>query len=564
MVALDRLQSVLLCTFVWRSGSPAKLVALLPYIGCCRRDTKRPETEQDEALDSKQADDLGATSSRSETYGLHLLYLPVAEDMLELRLPSLPSVTPAQLGAVEVFVERLALPHPPLVADRGPSGKKVASDYGAEEASRSPDTEVPLGGSLRLQATLQSPAGWQRNPALEVVAEHALIVDPPSPPCSSAAFSSFLPSSAVAYGSVGDYFDVRKIRNPALQRYYHLLVYRHYRPAPRPPPAVGDVDRGGFHRVEEAEGPELHQHVLPQLWSRLSVVEPLFKFRADPGDFQGGASSGSPPTERSANKDCDALLKVAYPLSTAPEAQLTVRRQKEMHKKLLLGEVVRKQQQLQLDNIKVSGGDSDVDEDAREPGQEPEQDDGAREEREREERIAALKRLHVGSVNPVRDFQRLLEVKETDLTEAAIQEMIDVIWRFLRSISDTQGAAEDSIENVRSQQLLRKALVCVQTLREGCSKELEGAKFNDFLRDLKVARAKEKQPQRAVSLLWGMLKENEVGLITRAEDPGVAVQVSERLGVYDEGEEDSDAEPLREERAPTSDAALADLLNLVE
>ncbi|PHJ16381.1 ku70 ku80 beta-barrel domain-containing protein [Cystoisospora suis] len=565
VVALDRLQSVLLCSFVWRSGNPAKLVALLPYIGSCPRRTTVTKAEQHHGVIAKETDEPRGADRRLVTYGLHLVYLPVAEDMLELRLPSLPSVTPAQLSAVETVVDKLVLPNPPPHVDHNCSLKSNLSSN--HEDNKQAPRFAGLGSSLLegqgLQATVQSPAGWQRNPALEVVAERAICIDSPSPPCSSRTFSSFLPDSIAAYGSASDFFDVRKICNPALQRYYHLLVYRHYRPAPRPPAAAGDGRGGEFQQTSEAEPPEVHRQILPRLWSRSSVGESLFGFEAERG-ASGKVVSGGLHTERPTDEDCDAALKAAYPLSTAPENQLTVRRQKEAQKKLLFGEVVRKQQQLQLHDIKVSGGDFDVEEDDRRGEQELRDNDAAQEEREREERITALKRLHVGSVNPIRDFRRLLEVKETDLTESAIQEMIDVIWRFLRSVSDVHGSAQESIENVRSQQLLRKAVACVETLREGCSKELEGGKFNEFLRELKAARSKGEYPRDAVSSLWDMLKRNGVGLITNVEDPGVGIQAAERLRVYDDDEHHSHTGSPQEEKARTTDPALADLLDLVE
>ncbi|PFH34214.1 Ku70/Ku80 beta-barrel domain-containing protein [Besnoitia besnoiti] len=601
VLALERLDSVLLCSFVWRSGYPARLVALLPHIGA-RGSTPDPHNKSridSDAVKRKQEEgggDRGGDGEEGWRYGLHLIYLPVAEDMLELRLPPLPSVTPNQLRAVEDLVESLTLPGAaPLRLGTDGEGDAVSSKAD-REVSQPEDSKDLLDeerkeaeASLRaLQPPASSPAGWQTNPAMDIAADPVSHVKSPSPPCSSSVFSSFLPEGIANFASEETSLALHKIHNPALQRYYQLLVYRHYNP-PSPPASVGD-DGGNAeqerHVDRSGDAADVHTRILPSLWSRLSPVEQLFThkppgmFKEDAGETQEAYSEEKAPL--------DADLAKAFPLATSPEAQRAMLRHKREQRKLLFGEVIKKQKQLHLHDVRVTGEEASASERhdaaaqdsqrAKERREEQERLERAVEEKEREEKIEALNALHVNSVNPVRDFQRLLEVKETDLTERAIQEMTDMIWRFLRAAAGPQRTSGDAEaphtrrvesqgpQSVRRQQHLGKALACVEALREGCRKELEGAKFNDFLRELRTAADQDDAATGgdALPAFWQLMKSRRVALITNAEDPRVEVDPSKSLSFYDAHEENSATEAMQAAGAPRNVDALDDLLDLVE
>eukprot|EP00668_Euglena_longa_P001208 GGOE01001433.1.p1 GENE.GGOE01001433.1~~GGOE01001433.1.p1 ORF type:complete len:777 (-),score=239.27 GGOE01001433.1:160-2154(-) len=78
---------------------------------------------------------------------------------------------------------------------------------------------------------------------------------------------------------------------------------------------------------------------------------------------------------------------------------------------------------------------------------------------------------HVGTVNPVKDFQDMFNRRDEDLVLPAIEGMLTVIHRLLR----------DSIND----QYYEKVSQCIEVLREGCVREDEAGKFNPFLKELK-------------------------------------------------------------------------------
>ncbi|CBZ55180.1 hypothetical protein NCLIV_056045 [Neospora caninum Liverpool] len=576
VLALERLDSVLLCSFVWRAGYPAKLVALLPHVGG-REAGRRPLSDSWQASEAikREKEELDDDTREDDwTYGLHLIYLPVAEDMLELRLPSLPSVTPSQLQAVETLIDSLTLPDgPPLPLKTGEMDtplQEEAAESDGEGKKRIEDWKEVRARRRALQASASSPAGWQTNTTMEIAADPA-----------SLSISSF--------ASEKEWLDLRKIHNPTLQRYYQLLVYRHYNPAS--PPVALREEGNAQHELppNPVETAEVNRRVLNSFWYRSSPVESLFTQNPPSSREADLDRPDETLDERNAGPDeaqVDADLKAAFPQATAPEAQKALRRQREVQK-LLLGEVIRKQKELILRDVKVSGDSAGTDaqqekavEDsqvAKERRDELERLERAMEEKERQEKIEALKALHVNSVNPVRDFQRLLEVKETDLTEKAIQEMTDMIWRFLRAAGGPPGVTlatppesasgldTEGLHNFRRQQHLGKALVCVEALREGCRKELEGAKFNEFLGELKAELSREHEPtDDGFRTFWNLLKSRQVGLITHAEDPRVELDPSRSLSIYDEQLEARVTKTSPAVEKPVDPVDVDDVLDLVE
>nr|PIL98442.1 Ku70/Ku80 beta-barrel domain-containing protein [Toxoplasma gondii COUG] len=597
VLALQRLDSVLLCSFVWRGGYPAKLVALLPHVGGGNREKRKAwqataslkesdDVKREEETNQKEAGD------EDKTYGLHLIYLPVAEDMLELRLPSLPSVTPRQLRAVETLVESLTLPGSPQVSVKSgeKGGRASEKDEGDREAEKKPidgEWEEVEAQRKALQAPASSPAGWQTNAPLEIAVDPSTRVHSPSPPCSSAAFPSFLPDSISSFATKSESLSLHKIHNPTLQRYYQLLVYRHYNPA-SPPVALGEEGSETQAQTTWREAEESHQHRLHHMWARGSPVERLFTVRT-PGCLDSEQPDASVEQTKEAGQretQVDAALKAAFPQATSLEAQTAGRRQREVQQKLLFGEVVRKQKELVVRDVKVSGEWTEPHFDT--PGEEPRMTAEARreetekleraiEEEERQKKLEALKALHVHSVNPVRDFQRLLEVKETDLTEKAIQEMTEMIFKFLRAAGPPQGALErptgagrggetSGLQNFRRQQHLGKALVCVEALREGCRRELEGEKFNEFLAEVKAEQCRaDAAADDSFRTFWNLLKSRKIGLITHAEDPRVDLEPAQSLRIYeDESVQELSTQTAMTAARPLDPHDVDDLLDLVE
>lgn len=78
---------------------------------------------------------------------------------------------------------------------------------------------------------------------------------------------------------------------------------------------------------------------------------------------------------------------------------------------------------------------------------------------------------NIGTSDPVKNFKDMLSRTDKDLTETAIDQMIKIIFTLL----------ESSIGD----QLFSKAESCIEVLREGCIKEQESTKYNEFLQKLK-------------------------------------------------------------------------------
>lgn len=105
---------------------------------------------------------------------------------------------------------------------------------------------------------------------------------------------------------------------------------------------------------------------------------------------------------------------------------------------------------------------------------------------------------HVGSVNPVEDFNALIARKDADFVSRAIDEMCSlIITCVIESIGDL---------------LFSKAIDCLVALRKGCVAEDEPDKFNDFMRDLKKRFSTSKRH----SAFWNMVSD-KITLISQAD-----------------------------------------------
>lgn len=77
----------------------------------------------------------------------------------------------------------------------------------------------------------------------------------------------------------------------------------------------------------------------------------------------------------------------------------------------------------------------------------------------------------ISSVNPVQDFNKMITDRKVDRVGEAIQQMQNMIERF--------------VNNSLNGDLYDKAIECLETLREACIAEDEGASFNLFMEKLK-------------------------------------------------------------------------------
>jgi len=78
---------------------------------------------------------------------------------------------------------------------------------------------------------------------------------------------------------------------------------------------------------------------------------------------------------------------------------------------------------------------------------------------------------NIGTADPVRDFNEMVNRRDIDLVDKAIEQMKDTIQKLIK----------ESIHD----QYYKKCYDCLIELRKGCIREEESTKFNAFLRDLK-------------------------------------------------------------------------------
>ena len=114
------------------------------------------------------------------------------------------------------------------------------------------------------------------------------------------------------------------------------------------------------------------------------------------------------------------------------------------------------------------------------------------------EKIVAFGITDVGSITPVKDFHDMLNRRDVDLVDKAIEQMKERI----------QQLVNDSIKD----QLYIKAIECLKALREGCIKEEEAAAFNTFLRLLRSMYEDKKKNE-----FWLLIRKNKISLIHEEE-----------------------------------------------
>ena len=120
----------------------------------------------------------------------------------------------------------------------------------------------------------------------------------------------------------------------------------------------------------------------------------------------------------------------------------------------------------------------------------------------------------VGSVSPVEDFNNMIERRDVDLVEVAIEQIKKVIFQLI----------DDSLGN----QLYKKALEAIEALRRGCIKEEESSHFNDFLEECKQFYKEKRRDD-----FWQFLKKNKIFPISFDESDDSNLSSSQALSFYE-------------------------------
>jgi hypothetical protein len=153
-------------------------------------------------------------------------------------------------------------------------------------------------------------------------------------------------------------------------------------------------------------------------------------------------------------------------------------------------------------------------------------------------------RCHIGSVNPVRDFEQWLAHRSggVDTMGEAMRQMRSVIERLV-----DEGEEFDF-----------KALGCLTALRKGCVEESEASAYNEFARKLRFGATKRH------AKFWEKARDAKLGLVTDAEVPTSTVTVDEARAFLEGREYISPTAPVIGSAPPatagTSDKDLEDMI----
>jgi ATP-dependent DNA helicase 2 subunit 2 len=132
-------------------------------------------------------------------------------------------------------------------------------------------------------------------------------------------------------------------------------------------------------------------------------------------------------------------------------------------------------------------------------------------DRRLEEKLEARKeeaKKEISTTRPIEDFKEMINYKYEDLTVKAINQMKDMIVKFI-------------LESFKGSYYI-KALDCLKTLREACVDEDEVDIFNDYMKELKHTFPKEKLLD-----FWKLIYDNRVSLISDSENKKSNVSESE-------------------------------------
>lgn len=121
----------------------------------------------------------------------------------------------------------------------------------------------------------------------------------------------------------------------------------------------------------------------------------------------------------------------------------------------------------------------------------------------------------VGSIDPVKDFEKMISRRDVDLVDKAIEQMKDRILQLLN----------DSVKD----QLYPKAFDCVKALRSGCVKEEEPAAFNTFLRLMRSMYEGKRH-----NSFWELIVSDSISLIheDECEESDITKDESDKVILY--------------------------------
>jgi len=123
-------------------------------------------------------------------------------------------------------------------------------------------------------------------------------------------------------------------------------------------------------------------------------------------------------------------------------------------------------------------------------------------ERRLEEKLEAHKeeaKKNISTIRPIEDFREMLNYKYQDLTVPAMDQMKDIIIKFI-------------VESFKGSYYIR-SMECLKELRDACIEEDEVDLFNGFLNKLRMEFPKEKFAD-----FWRLIVENRISLISVKEN----------------------------------------------
>eukprot|EP01114_Cavostelium_apophysatum_P020328 TRINITY_DN6786_c0_g1_i1.p1 TRINITY_DN6786_c0_g1~~TRINITY_DN6786_c0_g1_i1.p1 ORF type:complete len:724 (+),score=198.04 TRINITY_DN6786_c0_g1_i1:75-2246(+) len=114
----------------------------------------------------------------------------------------------------------------------------------------------------------------------------------------------------------------------------------------------------------------------------------------------------------------------------------------------------------------------------------------------------------VGSIRPEEDFTEMMQRRDVDLVDKAIEGMKNRIVQFVN----------DSVLD----RLYAKSLSCLVTLRDGCMREEESDKFNSFLKEVRSLFEGKRRDD-----FWQLVAKKEITLISEDESPDSSISAEE-------------------------------------
>ncbi|CDJ68320.1 hypothetical protein, conserved [Eimeria necatrix] len=540
--ACVRLRCALLCRYTPRQNSLPRPVLLVPRFSYADEDWE-------ELL-------LQAQNQKTMTVqrGFCLVHIPFSDDVSSPALPVPPAATPDEVQAMEALIDSLPLSFSP-VSSFSTSAKRAAPHHCTDR--RLCEKIHPL------------------------CAPPSVYPSPDIAPFSSEVHPSFVPKSARAFAEPNASVNPLLIPNPTMQRFLRLISSKILDIATHNQQQQQQQEQ----RPESGKGYQDLLRAVDDLFPLTpSVTEPLVK---TPGEEKASPA----PTATKHPGVCGAIAALFPLVAQGPlrefAAATTAARGEAAE--ALSKEFVRKNEVLKLTDVKLQHQleQKERAEDGQKVKQDPQQDKGPQH--------PLLQQYAVRSINPVRDFELMLNVREIDLTEKAISEMQQIILELLQRAEEQWAAAglsgqpdgigthqqgqkqpyeqEQQVNGIASRYLV-KAMMCLEALRAGCVRELEGKAFNAFLRQLhqqataaeteKAAQATPaaQTPQTGAKLFWDLLlSKKQIPLVTTDEDPHADVAPEDSTCIYNLPFQEQQQQHQQQQYSGNE---AADILDLIE